>query len=127
MAIFLNATAGVIMVITGIVLLGNAIEELAVRSTKPNNEDLPQVGDMYACVHCGNDPGLTVATLSVIVAPPQSNEVEHVRVFVDAGGRATRSDKIAKTPLSLFTDGSYYRKVLQGKGGIDADILPPKP
>lgn len=123
MNIFLNATAGVIMVITGIVLLGNAYGQLS----KLHNAERPQVGDMYAWIAGGNDPEHTKATLTVIVAPPKDDEVEHVYVFVDNIGRSVRAGKISKSPLSLFTDGDGYRKVLQGKGGIDADILPPKP
>lgn len=123
MNIFLNATAGVIMVITGCVLLGNACSQLS----KSHNAERPQVGDMYAWIPGGNDPKHTKATLAVIVAPPKDDEVEHVYVFVDTRGRATSSGEIYKTSLSLFTDGNYYRKVLCGKGGIDADILPPKP
>ena len=125
MNIFLNATAGVIMVIVGIACLGSAIGELVVSATKPNN--VPQVGDMYAWIPGGNNPDTTNATLTVIVAPPKDDEVEHVYVFVDTRGRSTSSGEIYKTSLSLFTDGNYYRKVLCGKGGIDADILSAKP
>ncbi len=129
MNIALNAIAGIIMTTAGIMLLNHSIADYILGiDEKPSQVDTPRVGDMYAWRPGGDRSSeLTMAALAVVVAPPKDNDVEVVYVFVGPRGQAILAERTSKEPLSLFGYNSGFQRVLRGKGGIDADILPPKP
>lgn len=68
------------------------------------------------------------AQVTFAYAPARTwHDVEVVYVFVGPRGQAILAERTSKEPLSLFGYNSGFQRVLRGKGGIDADILPPKP